>query len=140
MADIDNQNDTDWNICCLCQSEKPEPLRHPYKKKQYHVGYTSLEENLLNFNETGKLPLGIDIRRLNDGTGIANTLLAKQAKYHHSCKCECSEARLQRKEAQKHKSEIEETVVSPKKTRSSFSSNVNSKEKGQAKIVYTVQK
>ena len=88
--DVCTCKETDWTKCCLCQEVTVEELRHPYRKKQYHDGYITLGKNLLDFHGIKYVPLGIDIRRLDDGTGIAYTLLAKQAKYHKSCKCECS--------------------------------------------------
>ena len=120
--------ETDWNYCCLCQQVKDEQLRHPYKKEQYHKDYSTLETNLLLFRELEEIPFGINLRRLGiDGSGIAKTLLEKEAKYHHSCGVECSESRYKRKIAQKINSEEKnsDSVISPKKTRSSFSSSVS---------------
>jgi hypothetical protein len=86
-------------IIAACANKlNDEQLRHPYKKEQYHKAYSTLETNLLLFRELEEIPFGINLRRLGiDGSGIAKTLLEKEAKYHHSCGVECSESRYKRK-------------------------------------------
>ena len=40
---------TDWGLCCFCQSEKSEKLKHPYEKVCYHQAYKTIEKDFTNF-------------------------------------------------------------------------------------------
>lgn len=101
--------DLNWELCCLCQSDKNEPLQNPKEE-----GLLSLEKDLNDFKEIDTEPSGITVSfdQLNDGSGIAATLRAHNAKYHKICRSYCSSSRLKRLQ-QKQKG-----PSSPKKLRS----------------------
>jgi hypothetical protein len=77
-----------WKRCCLCQEEKKDSeLRHPYKSTNHHHGYWTVENDIKAFiDKKIDLPVGINPESLNDGSGIAATLLQNEARYHHSCR------------------------------------------------------
>jgi hypothetical protein len=47
-----------------------------------------LAKHIPLFNEVNALPIPMDIRRLDDGTGIDATLMGNNVKYHNSMKNE----------------------------------------------------
>jgi hypothetical protein len=70
-----------WGLCCFCQeTRKGDELRHPHKTEAGHNAYQSIEKDLNSFivNQL-ELPLGLNPCRINNGTGIANTLLQNKA-------------------------------------------------------------
>ena len=84
---INIQIETQWTKCVLCQIETNEPTSCPVKSMRVDkcIGYHTLAENIKAFDEIGDIPLGIDVQRINDGTGIYETLLKHQAGRHRSC-------------------------------------------------------
>ncbi|KAG7156773.1 hypothetical protein Hamer_G032217 [Homarus americanus] len=75
-----------WELCVICQDRKAERLIYPAASKRHDggAGYKSLADNLLAFNELGKV-LGVNIEGLDEGEGIERTLTTRQAKWHKSC-------------------------------------------------------
>ena len=63
--------DTNWNLCVLCQQETAEALTSPLQSKRKDVGkgYQTLAENLIKFNELGKLPLNLQLDKIDEGQG-----------------------------------------------------------------------
>lgn len=94
----------DWKKCVLCQEVTDFKLVDPMKitnKENEFEGYRSLEAILSGLNAEGQLsslPFEINIKNIDDGSGIFNTLLRNHAKYHKSCKSERSNRRLSRAE------------------------------------------
>ena len=82
------RKDTDWTMCCLCQeTSNSKDMRSPYKKECYHKAYNTLENDFKMFVVNAvPLPLGVTLACLDDGSGIANTLLKNNAKYHNGCR------------------------------------------------------
>jgi hypothetical protein len=72
--------DTDWFKCCLCQGDTIGTLISSAE------GYQMLAKNIPLFNEVNALTIPMDIRRLDDGTGIDATLMGNNVKYHNSCR------------------------------------------------------
>jgi hypothetical protein len=72
--------DTDWFKCCLCQGDTIESLISSAE------GYQMLAKHIPLCNEVNALPIPMDIRRFDDGTGIDATLIGNNAKYHNSCR------------------------------------------------------
>ncbi len=107
---------TDWALCCLCQLKTNELLQNPTTQ-----GLSTLERDVKEFLQLNALPSGISINVLDDGSGIAATLLAHGAVYHKSCRSSCNSFRI--KLARNRFEKQEETAAvdpSPKKLRSSF--------------------
>ena len=69
--------ETDFIKCCFCQGkERHDDIRHPYAKAQHHSSYQRIEEDVLRWSTNAvPLPYNLDPKRLDDGSGIANTLL-----------------------------------------------------------------
>ena len=92
---------TDWSICFLCQEATGE-LQCPAQSKRHDVvlgqGYSSLVMNIRRFNELQEMPIPIDLRRLDEGSGMEATMLEHQAKYHPSCKWKFNNTKLKRAE------------------------------------------
>ena len=65
----------------------------------------------MKFHDLNSLPIPIDIKRLDDGNGIEQTLINNSAKYHDACRLLFNSTKLNRaiNKAQKRKSsELEE--------------------------------
>ena len=78
---------TDWTLCCLCQTKTKEKLR---KVSNIQINQADvlnkLSENIEQFNILNCSPLPINPKRLNNGGGITKTLIDNSASYHLSCK------------------------------------------------------
>ena len=61
-------------------------------------GYQTLVKNLSAFSKLGKLPKDVDLKRLDEGQGIAATLTAHQSKWHKSYVLRYSNTKLERAE------------------------------------------
>ena len=75
-----------YKLCCLCQTNTKEKLKTPHT-----LGYTSLETDLSDLSKYNALPSylvekGLELKRLNEGNGIAKSLRANKALYHKSCR------------------------------------------------------
>ena len=72
---------TEWSICCLCQEVTQEQLQFPARNKSYDVvvgqGYSSLARNIRRLNELQEMPMPIDLRRLDEGSGMEATMLER---------------------------------------------------------------
>ena len=107
-----------WTICILCQKDTKEPLQCPAhtKRKDVGAGYKSIAEHLVMFQEINALPWDLDLCLLDNGTGIEQTLISKQASWHKSCRNKIDKYKLGRK-----KRTIEDNAISsPVKTRRSI--------------------
>ena len=62
------------------------------------AGYPTLAENIERFSELNHLPIEIDVSRLDEGTGISDTLQQHQAMWHTSCKDKFNSTKLKRAE------------------------------------------
>ena len=72
-------------VCVVCQtSTLREKLVSPCTKNAGD-GYTSLDQNLIRFDNLGLLPDSISLQELNDGSGIEETLRKNNAKGHKTC-------------------------------------------------------
>ena len=106
----------DWELCCLCQSDKNEPLQTPKAE-----GLVTLGRDLNDFNTIGVVPPGITVSfdQLNDGSGISATLRSHNVKYHKMCRSYCSSSRVKRLRQKNDVGEVKSEQSSPKKLRSS---------------------
>ena len=93
----DEEKDTDWSKCFICQVDKDETLMSPRNTSdESKSGYTLLVRNIHEFRSINEMPIPIDIRRIDNGHGIESTLIANKAKYHHACRLLFSNSRLKR--------------------------------------------
>ena len=106
----------DWQLCCLCQSDKNEPLQTPKAE-----GLVTLGRDLNDFKTIGVVPPGITVSfdQLNDGSGISATLRSHNVKYHKMCRSYCSSSRVKRLRQKHDVGEVKSEQSSPKKLRSS---------------------
>ena len=102
--------ETDWTKCCLCQEDTVETL------KLNADGYKMLAINIPKFHEMNSLPIPLDVRRFNNGSGIESTLTTNEAKYHPSCRIKFNNTKLKRVEQryESAKSSKGEPCCSPK--------------------------
>ena len=49
-------------------------------------GYKTLSSNIPEFFQINEMPMPIDVRRIDDGDGIDNTLINHHDKYHEACR------------------------------------------------------
>ena len=106
---------TDWNLCFLCQDKKNEK-----KLICPEAGYDYITKHLLEFAEYASIPMGINLQRLDDGSGLLQSLRSHCAKYHKNCYLMVTATQLSRTKKRLGKSpDTDPTVTpSPKKTRS----------------------
>lgn len=119
------QKDIDWSLCVLCQKQSPGHLIDPRncRSQEKPKGYSTLANNLEELHCLNSLPFNIDISRLDDGSGIENTLTTNFAKWHKSCLVLCSRSQVDQVRKQKEKEKPVTITSSPIKSRlrSSFS-------------------
>ena len=114
---------TDWDLCCLCQVKtKANKVARPDERNHgvYKSGYDSLEENILKFHKLNALPFKLDINRINDGSGISQTLKSNNAFWHTNCNLAFCDYKLERAQKRENKRNIKNKDTdcpSPVKTR-----------------------
>jgi len=59
-------------------------------------GYSMIGKNIPMFQSVNEMPIKFDPARLDEGSGVENTLRANKAKYHQSCRGLFSNTRLAR--------------------------------------------
>jgi len=98
--------ETNWELCVVCQEVTAEPLTSPLhsKRKDIGKGYQSLAENLIKFDELGKLPRTLQLDRLNEGQGVEAALVTNKAKWHKTCRLRYNNQMLQRAEKREYQS------------------------------------
>ena len=105
MATLSNQSTIpiNWKLCVICQVKTNEPLQCPANSKRSDVGagYKSLVDNIKLFHDVGEIPLKVDLSKLNDGSGVENSLLQNKASWHKSCRNKFNITEIKR--AQKRK-------------------------------------
>jgi len=90
---------TDWNKCCLCQTEKKgEDLKSPtrYSCSKDNDGYYMIATNIPLFQVINQIPIILDPIRLDEGGGIEETLRRNNAKYHQNCRLLFNNTKLER--------------------------------------------
>ena len=113
---------TDYKICWLCQigSHRDKGIRKPYVRPQDHGSYQDIEDDIaLLQSKNVPLPYGLNFDSINDGSGIANTLLNNKAIFHHNCR---DGLKKLRKRSTEELAE-DEVDLSPKKTRKDFNAS-----------------
>ena len=73
---------TDWERSIIYQENKGEILQCPAdsSRSDAGVGYLRFKENFKRFKELGALPVKIETERLDNGSGISNTLSENKTK------------------------------------------------------------
>ena len=97
---------TNWKLCVICQAVTAEPLISPLNSKRNDIGkgYQSLAENLVKFDEVGKLPRTLHLDRLNEGQGIEAAMITNKAKWHKTCRLRYNNQMLHRAGKREHQS------------------------------------
>ena len=93
--------ETNWKLCLVCQEETTtESLVCPVlsKRRDPGSGYTTMAANLVKFDELGKLPRTVQLKRLDEGQGVEATMVAHQAKWHKTCMLQYNNTMLRRAE------------------------------------------
>ena len=112
---------TNWLLCVLCQEVTKKKLSRP-NGRQIQSGYVILAKMLQQLNDMGVMPLNIHIDRINDGSGIQQTLEKNNAGYHRLCKLKITTVFSRKENTPKRKREDDSTeCVSPVKTRQTLS-------------------
>lgn len=109
---------TNWDICCLCQEKSKEKLRYVSNIRSDQIHHLNeLAENIEHFHRLGALPIPMNPKRLDNGTGIVNTFFDNNACYHLSCKLSLNNDKLERAKgkSRKHKIEIMPEATRPKR-------------------------
>ena len=107
---------TNWQLCFLCQRDDSGHLQCTINAKGTKSGYQYIALNLLEFKRLGCVPMNVNLHRLDEGCGIAETLSSYSAVYHKSCYLRFTSSKLERAQ-KKQASGISVTSIS-KKTRS----------------------
>lgn len=109
----------DWEKCIICQENTSDVLQYPAdsSRSDAGVGYVRFEENFTRFKELGALPVKIEAERLDNGSGISNTLLVNKAKWHKSCNLKFNSTKLERAEKKSRSNDATEIPSTKKYTR-----------------------
>ena len=115
----------DWIKCVLCQTDIGENLVLPHKntRTDKEAVYHSLAADLKAFHDIGDIPLDLDITRLDEGSGLAETLIVNKACWHRSCRNKFNAQKLQR--ALKRRQSETRRLSSPVKTRKKRDTKTN---------------
>ena len=83
-----------------------EPLTSPLNLKRNDIGkgYQSLAENLVKFDELGKLARTLQLDRLNEGQGIEAAMITNKVKWHNTFRLRYNNQILQRAGKREHQS------------------------------------
>ena len=97
MDTLPSKLQTDWDKCCLCQTEnKGEDRKSPPSGSIQQYGYSMLVTNIPIFKAINQQPIIFDPNRLDVGDGVEATLCKKQGNYHQSCRLLFNNTKLQR--------------------------------------------
>ena len=100
VTPLKSKSQTDWNKCCLCQTEKKgEDLKSPpthYSCSKDNDGCYTNATNIPLFQAINQLPIILDPIRLDEGGGIEETLRRNNAKYHQNCRLLFNNMKLER--------------------------------------------
>ena len=88
--------ETNWDICFICQKKSSTPLICPVKNKTTSgfQGYYSVINNLRNFEEIQQLPRSLT--ELLRTENLTNLLIEREAKFHKACKNRYDDYHFQR--------------------------------------------
>ena len=92
--------ETNWKLCLVCQELTTESLVCPVlsKCRDPGSGYTTMAANLVRFDELGKLPITVQLHRLDEGQSVEATMVAHQDKWHKTCMLQYNNTMLRRAE------------------------------------------
>ena len=111
MTEQDDGSSVDWKKCILCQETTSEPLQCPGNSRRSDIecgtGCNTLASNILQFSEIRNLPMPINVEKIDEGRGIAETLMQRKAKLHKSCRNKFSNMKLKRVDKRKRQEEPE---------------------------------
>ena len=95
----------DRSKCVFCQENTSEKRECPANSKQSNcgAGYITLQLDLESFYEAGELHR--DLAKLDEGEGIAETLLKHNASWHKSCRVKYNATKLKRLERKRKPAE-----------------------------------
>ena len=65
---------TNWTKCSLCQEDNTETLTSPENNPVKKDNYSNLAKNISLFLSINELPINLDPARLDDGSGIQETM------------------------------------------------------------------
>ena len=103
--------ETDWKICVLCQEETDERITFPGGRKNKPLGHDTLTDKILEFHSLGSIPLNINITRLNNGSGISQTLQSNQGCWHKSCWLLFHKMKLERAKQRTQKRKLQNQYI-----------------------------
>lgn len=118
--ETDYQIGTDWTKCLICQTTiENESLQYPAKSKRSDVGagYKTIAEDLQQLSSFETLPF---LHRIDDGSGIEQTIQKNMACWHSKCRLQYSKTRIRRAEKRRSNEQVQ-TGSSSKVTRQSLS-------------------
>lgn len=84
----DDLESTNWSLCVFCQENKTDEILQcsaESKRPDKGAGYETIAGNILQFHEMGRLPMKLNVSRLNDGSGVSHTLSYNKARWHKNC-------------------------------------------------------
>ena len=94
---LKSKSQTDWNKCCLCQTEKKGgDLKSPptyYSCSKDNDGYYDCNKYS---PLSSQLPIMLDPIRLDESGGIEETLRWNNSKYHQNCRLLFNNTKLER--------------------------------------------
>lgn len=90
----------DWELCFICQTRQKDNLQFPAANALTNVtpkeSYDNLASSIKKLHSIGELPIPLDIKNLECGISLGESLLKNDAKYHRKCKKKFDADKIQR--------------------------------------------
>ena len=96
--------DINWVQCILCQTDTDQPLIQPTES-----GYISLIDHLREFAKLDALPRTVRLQQMDDGSGVLQTFVTHNAKYHKICRNMYDAQKLSRLQQRAEKAQVPST-------------------------------
>lgn len=79
-------NETEWNLCFICQQETSSKFECPANSRQTdkEVGYVKVADQLKDFSSIGELPESLQVRV--ESGDLLHSFKEHEAKFHKTCK------------------------------------------------------
>ena len=91
----------------FCQEHTKSNLQCPARTtKTSAVGYKTLQDQLVQFEKFGHVPMDLDIKSLDDGNGIEAMMIKHRACWHTSCPLKFNETKIDRVERRSHMKKV----------------------------------
>ena len=98
---VQNTSTIDWDICFICQTKSKDNLQSPAANALTNVtpkeSYHRLASSIKTLHSIDELPFQMNIKTLECGRDLGESLHKNKAKYHKYCKKKFDADKIQRR-------------------------------------------